>query len=173
MVAAKKTDTPDAALSINDQVLKARARRQASDDVPPASIVNAQSDRKYSVIVTRDYSDKQLPAVRKWQGDRGYVLAESGEFMVGEPDAEIWAAPKEIGDDEWKDDFIRCLLDPNWVQLQSRRANHGIAKKVFELALKVHEADEKKSTPEARAIAKDALVKLVRATPIPDLQARY
>lgn len=162
--------------SVADLVERARAHRLASDEVPPASIIGAVAGRKYSVIVTRDYTDKQLPAIRRYQEQRGYTLCDGGEFMIGEPNAEIWWTPQEVGDDEWKDEFIANLLNPAWLNLQGRRTNHGIAKRVMELATKYHDFAKLKPTevnPESVQAAKDAVIRHVRATSIPDLQARY
>ena len=118
---------------------------------------------------TRDYTDKQLPALRKMLTQRGYRLADAGEFMIGEPDAEIWVTDPEIGDDEWKDEFIANLLNPAWLNLQQRRKNHGIARKVLEQAVKYH---DHRLTPDVRDAAKVALERLIRSSPIIDLQVR-
>jgi len=166
--ATKKGDLP--AQTEAELVASARAHRTSGNDIAPGSYVGALPGHKYSSIVTRDYQPGQLAAIRKALANRGYGLATNGEFMIGEPDAEIWAAPAAIRDDEWKDEFIANLLSPAWVNLQSRRSNHGIARKVLAEALKYHDS---KITPEARQAAKVAIESIVRNNPISDLQARY
>lgn len=151
------------------QVVEARAARAASGEIAPGSVVNAVEGAGYAVFIAREYPVLQAEAMRKEFRRRGYVPATNGELLVGEPDAEIWRTSKAIADDGWKDEFIANLLSENWFQMQRRRPNHGIAKRVIEMAMKVHDP---KVSPESRAAAKSALEAHVRATPIFDLQTR-
>lgn len=150
-------------------VAEARAARGANSEVAPGSIVNGRPDRVYALFITREYPPAQAEALRKQWARLGYSPATNGELLVGEPDAEVWSAPKAIGDDTWKDEFLANLLNHAWLNLQTRRPNHGIAKRIVEGALKCHDG---KATPDARAAAKKALEVLVRSTPIADLQTR-
>jgi len=155
--------------TIAERVEAARLHRGASQEVPPGTVVGAREGSVYAVFITRDYAPEQIKGLRKQQALKGYELATDGEFMIGEADAEIWSAPKEIGDDAWKDEFLTSLLNEAWLDLQVRRPNNGIARKVLELAKKVH---ARGVDPDARNAAREALTAHVRATPIESLQVR-
>lgn len=169
-MAPKTTDTPTAEPTIADRVAAARAHRAASADVAPGTVCNAVEGLRYSVVVKRDYADAQYASLVEMLKRRGYTPATNGEFLIAEPDAQVFAAPKEIGDDEWKDEFLEKLLTLSWVRLQERRHNHGIARRVFEIALRVH---DERVPAEGRRAARAELTALVRNSDIGVLQARY
>jgi len=167
---AGEADSKPAAPTLAERIESARLHRGTASEIPPGTIVGAREDSVYAVFVIRDYHEAQLKSLRKHMALRGYELASDGEFLVGDADVEIWRAPKEIGDDAWKDEFLACLLNEAWVDLQIRRPNHGIARKCVELAKRVHEP---RLTPTDRQKARDELTRHVRLTPIPGLQVHY
>ncbi len=162
----------------DEAILKARRARGDSAGGSPGSVVGAESGWRYTYFVVRDYptDGRQVAAIRKNLADRGYeprngpaFKGDAGlEFVVGEPDAEIWRTSEAIAADEWKDEFLAALRNVNWFENQRRRENHGIAKRVLALAEALHRAQGT-----ARNEADAALEAYVRNTPVLGLQVQY
>lgn len=178
-----ETAKPEPAkVSPHDAVLKAREVRGAAQSIAPGTVLGAEDGYRYQYIVVRDYpaDGRQVAAIRKHLLGRGFEActgpeAKAGtgaEFVVGEPDAEIWRVSQAIADDEWKDEFLANLRNPSWFELQRRRGNHGIAKKVLQLAVAYHDSNAKDHARD-REDAAQRLEALVRATPILGLQVHY
>lgn len=161
-----------------DRVAKARAARSESGAGAPGDVVNAEAGFRYTYFVVRDYpaDGRQVAAMRRQLEARGYeprtgpsVKGEAtGEFVIGEPDAEIWRTSRDVADDEWKDELLACLRNVNWFENQRRRENHGIAKRVLALTEALH-----KATGADRVAADRALEAHIRNTPVSGLQVHY
>lgn len=123
-----------------------RAKARAARAAPAAGLItHARADRAYVVIFTKDHHPRELEQWRAERRARGYEPVNGPEakevrpeFVAGQPSAEIWDAPKEIADDEWRDALLVCLKNPTWIGEEVRSANRSIRQDVLNLAFNWH-----------------------------------
>lgn len=153
MASADKPKDPETtsdkkpAEQLADRRKKARAARSVA---PSGLIANAQAGLSYVIIFTKDHAKSEVAQWREERRARGYEPANGEtykgtprpEFVPGQPSAEIWFCPKEIADDEWRDDLLRCLKDSRWVGEEVQSSNRSVNPKLLDMAFAWHRADK-------------------------------